>query len=228
MSTNNNSDLVAKALIEVGAFKVNTEDPYLLKSGIGSPLYCNCRDLYKFPKQQKLIMDCLADLVKEKYSGCEAIFGTAMSAISFGALVAERLELPFGFVREEAKDHGMNTKIEGPTNKGIKTVQVEDLITSGTSSLQPVMALKNNGADVLGVAGIVDNNFISSAKLIENNITYYTITTMSKIAHYAGEQGIITPEAYDKVLAYEKDPTDESWMSDIAKKKIEEKRLAKK
>jgi len=222
------SDVVAQKLIEAGAFKVNTEAPYLLKSGIGSPLYCNCRDLYKNPTEQKLIMDYLAKLIKEHYPTCEAIFGTPMSAISFGALVAERLGLPFGFVRDEQKDHGMNTKIEGPIEEGIKIVQIEDLISSGVSSAKPVITLKNAGANVLGIAGIVDNNFIPSSELIENKIEYHTITTMSKIAHYAGEQGIITEEAFDKVIAYENNPKDESWMSDIAKEKILQKRLAKK
>lgn len=88
------------------------------------------------------------------------------------------------------------------------------------------MALKEAGADVLGVAGIVDNNFISSTKLIENKIEYHTITTMSDVAHYAGEAGIITPDAFDKVKAYENNPKDESWMSEQAAKNIMKKRLA--
>lgn len=224
----NPSDVVAKKLIEANAFRVNTEDPYLLKSGIGSPLYCNCRDLYKHPAQQRLIMDYLAKLVEEYYPDCEAIFGTPMSAISFAALVAERLGLPFGFVRDEQKDHGMNTKIEGPINDGIKIVQVEDLITSGGSALQPIIALKNAGANVLGVVGIVDNNFIPSSQLIKNKVEYRTITTMSKIAHYAGEQGIITPDEFNKVMAYENNPKDESWMSPRAKEKIFQKRINQK
>jgi Orotate phosphoribosyltransferase len=223
-----NFDVVAQKLIETGAFKVNTEDPYLLKTGIASPLYCNCRDLYRFPEQQKLIMDFLAELVREYYPHCEAIYGTPMSAISFGALVAERLGLPFGFVREEQKDHGMNTKIEGPIDDGIRIVQIEDLITSGTSSLQSVMVLKNAGAEILGVASIVDNNFIKSSMLIVNNIEYHSITTMSKIAHYAGEQRIITAAMFDKVKSYESNPLDESWMSLEATEKIFQKRLIKK
>jgi len=214
------SDAVALALIEAGAFKVNTEDPYLLKSGIASPLYCNNRALYCFPEQQKLVMNYLAELVKEYYPMCEAIFGTPMSAISFGALVAERLHLPFGFYRNETKDHGLNNSMEGPKEAGTKAILIEDLITSGTSSLQSVSALSKNELDVLGVCGIVDNNFIDSTKLIENGIDYHTITTMSKIAHYAGEQGIITPAQYDQVLAYENNPHDESWMSKEAAEKI--------
>ncbi len=222
------SDAVAKALLEAGAFKVDTEDPFLLKSGIASPLYCNCRDLYKYPKQQELVMDYLAELVREYYPYCEAIFGTPMAAIPFGTLVAERLGLPLGFVRSEQKDHGLNTKIEGPIWEGMKAVEIEDLITSGTSSLQPVKALQENGVEVLGIGGIVDNNFIESTKLIENGTHYETITTMSKLAHYAGEQGIITPEAFDKVLAYENNPHDESWMSEEAALKIARKREARK
>ena len=220
----NPSNETAQKLIDAGAFRVNTENPYLLKIGIASPLYCNCRDLYKYPKEQRAIMDYLAELIKEYYPQCEAIFGTAMSAIPFEALVAERLGLPHGYVRQTQKDHGLNTSIEGPLHEGIKIVQVEDLITSGTSSLEPIMTLKENGADVLGVAGIVDNNFIPSAKLLENGVEYHTITTMSEIAEYAGEQGIITSDDYDKVKAYILDPKNESWMSEIAKANIARKR----
>ena len=221
------SDAVAQELIKAGAFRVNTEDPYLLKSGIASPLYCNCRDLYKYPSSQRIIMDYLAELVKEQYPDVEEIFGTAMSAISFGALIAERLGVPFGFVRDEQKDHGLNTKIEGIVTPGIKVVQIEDLITSGTSSLKPVMALKENGVDVLGIAGIVDNNFIESTKLIEAGIEYHTLTTMSKVASYAGNSGIITPDEFGKVQAYESNPKDESWMSKQAEEKIAQKRMVK-
>ncbi len=222
------SDAVALALIEAGAFKVNTEDPYLLKSGIASPLYCNNRALYCYPEQQELVMKYLAELVREYYPMCEAVFGTPMSAISFGALVARSLKLPFGFYRNEKKDHGLNNDIEGPKEEGTKTVLIEDLITSGTSSLQSISALRENRLNVLGVCGIVDNNFIESTKLIENGIDYHTITTMSKIAHYAGEKGIITPEQYDQVLAYENNPHDESWMSKEAAEKILIKRENKK
>lgn len=218
------SDAVALALIEAGAFKVNTEDPYLLKSGIASPLYCNNRALYCYPEQQKLVMNYLAELVKECYPSCEAIFGTPLSAISFGALVAERLNLKFGFRRPEQKDHGLNVEIEGPVEEGIRAVVIEDLITSGASSFQSVSELMEHNIDVLGVGGIVDNNFIDSTELVKNEIDYHTITTMSKIAHYAGEQGLITPEQYDQVLAYENNPKDESWMSEEAAEKIRIKR----
>lgn len=219
------ADVTAQKLIEAGAFRVNTEDPYLLKSGIAFPLYCNCRDLYKNPREQKIIMDYLAELIREYYPYCEAIFGTPMSAISFGALVAERLGLPFGFVRQTKKDHGLHTSIEGSVKEGLKVVQVEDLITSGTSSLDPVVQLKMAKLDVLGVAGIVDNNFVPSTKLIENDIEYHTITTMSQIAHYAGEQGIITRDQYAAVQAYENNPKDETWMSPEAAESIAKKRL---
>lgn len=218
------SDAVALALIKAGAFKVNTEDPYLLKSRIASPLYCNNRELYCHHKEQRIVMNYLAELIRQYYKECELVHGTAMSAISFGALVAERLGVDFGFVREEQKDHGLNTKIEGPLTEGLKTVVVEDLITSGTSSLKPVSELKKNNLNVLGVAGIVDNNFIPSTKLIENGIDYKTITTMSKIAEFAGRQGLISAEQFDKVLAYENNPHDESWMSKEAALKIALKR----
>lgn len=221
------SDDTALKLLSSEAFKVNTEDPFLLKSGIGAPIYCNCRDLYKHPAEQKAIMDNLAKLVHEFYPDVEAIYGTAMSAIGYGALIAERLGLPTGFVREQAKDHGIASVIEGPIWDGIKIVQIEDLITTGESSLKPIQALKGSGANVLGVAAIVDN-FAPSVKLIENNIEYHTLTTMGDICKYASEAGLITEDDYKKVAMYMANTTDESWMSEEAKEKIAAKRALRK
>ena len=217
------SDDTAKKLLESRAFKVDTENPFILKSGLAAPIYCNCRDLYKCPKQHKVIIDYLAKMVKEKYPDVEAIYGTAMSAISLGSLVAERLGLPYGYVREEAKDHGISNKIEGPIYDGIKIVQIEDLITTGQSSLKPITVLKEAGANVLGVAAIVDN-FAPSTYLIENGIEYHTLTTMAEIAKYAREQGIITPDDFGRVEAYMNNPKDESWMSKTAAEVVAKKR----
>lgn len=224
----NPSDVVAQKLIDARAFKVNTEDPFLLKSGVGAPIYLNNRDIYKTPYEQKVIMDYLAELVEQYYPDCEAIFGTPMSAISFGALVAERLGLPFGFVRPEQKDHGIATIFEGPKTEGLKIVQIEDLITSGESSLESIKPLQSAGMDVLGIGAIVDNDFVVSAKLMEYGIPYHTLTTMSKIVTYALEQGLITEEEIAKIWAYKRAPKDESWMSEAAAQKIMQKRLAKK
>lgn len=222
------SDIVAEKLLDAKSFIINTEDPFLLKSGVAAPIYMNNRDLYKYPKEQKVVMDYLAELVREYYPNAEAIFGTPMSAISFGALVAERLGLPFGFVRKEAKDHGIKTNIEGPVREGLKAVQIEDLITSGESSLEFVRPLQDAGVDVLGIAAIVDNDFVESKKLIEAGIPYHTITTGTKIAEYAAASGIILPEDVDKIKVYKNDAKDESWMSEEAKMRIEAKRLARK
>lgn len=214
-------------LLDASSFRINTEDPFLLKSGVAAPIYMNNRDLYKYPKEQRIIMDYLADLVRTYYPYAEVIFGTPMSAISFGALVAERLGLPFGFVRKETKPNGIKTNIEGPVEDGLKAVQIEDLITSGESSLEFVRPLKEAGLDVLGIAAIVDNDFVKSTKLIEAGIPYHALTTGTKIAEYAAESGIITPSDMEKILVYKNDSKDESWMSEDAKKRISEKRLAR-
>ena len=221
----NPSDVSAHELLNAGAFIINTEDPFLLKSGVAAPIYMNNRDLYKYPKPQRVIMDYLADLVRTYYPNAEAIFGTPMSAISFGALVAERLGLPFGFVRKETKDHGIVNKFEGPNEKGLKVVQIEDLITSGQSSLEFIKPLQEAGMNVLGIAAIVDNDFVRSTKLIEAGIQYHTLTTGTKIAEYAKEAGIISEEDLKKIAIYKNNANDESWMSDIASERIAKKRL---
>ena len=226
--TKSPSDITAQMLLDAKSFIINTEDPFLLKSGVAAPIYMNNRDLYKYPKEQKIVMDYLADLVRTYYPYAEAIFGTPMSAIGFAALVAERLNLPFGFVRKETKDHGLKTSIEGKVEKGIKAVQIEDLITSGESSLEFVRPLQDAGVDVLGIAAIVDNDFVESSKLIEAGIEYHSLTTGTKIAKYASDSGIILPNDVDKIMVYKNDPKDESWMSEEAKKNISAKRLARK
>ncbi len=223
----NPSDAVAHELLNVGAFIINTEDPFLLKSGVAAPIYMDNRILYQYPKEQKVIMDYLADLIRTYYPAAEAIYGTPMSAMAFGALVAERLGLKFGFVRKETKDHGIVNKIEGPTEKGLKVVQIEDLITSGQSSLEFATPLQKAGMDVLGIAAIVDNDFVKSTKLIEAGMPYHTITTGTKIAEYAREAGMISLEDLIKIAVYKNDAKDESWMSDIAAERIATKRLAR-
>lgn len=222
------SAVVAQELLDAKSFIINTEDPFLLKSGVAAPIYMNNRDLYKYPKEQRIIMDYLADLVRTYYPTAEAIFGTPMSAIAFGGLVAERLGLKFGFVRKEAKDHGISTNIEGPKDPGTKVVQIEDLITSGASSLEFIRPLKDANMDVLGIAAIVDNDFVESTKLIEEGIEYHALTTGTKIAEYAASSGIILPEDVGKIMVYKNNPKDESWMSDLAKERINAKRLARK
>lgn len=221
------SDVVAQELLDAKSFIINTEDPFLLKSGVAAPIYMNNRDLYKYPKEQRVVMDYLADLIRTYYPKAEAIFGTPMSAILFGGLVAERLGLPVGFVRKEAKDHGLKTTIEGPNDKGLKVVQIEDLITTGESSLEFIRPLQDAGIDVLGVAAIVDNDFVESEKLIEAGIEYHAITTGTKIAEYAAQAGIIAPSDIDKILVYKNNARDESWMSEKAKENIAAKRLAR-
>lgn len=221
------SDIVAQKLLDAKSFIINTEDPFLLKSGVAAPIYMNNRDLYKCPKEQRIVMDYLADLIRTCYPNAEAIFGTPMSAILFGGLVAERLGLPVGFVRKEAKDHGLKTTIEGPNDKGLKVVQIEDLITTGESSLEFIHPLQDAGIDVLGVAAIVDNDFVESEKLIEAGIEYQAITTGTKIAEYAAQAGIIAPSDIDKILVYKNNARDESWMSEKAKENIAAKRLAR-
>lgn len=221
------SDVVAQELLDAKSFIINTEDPFLLKSGVAAPIYMNNRDLYKYPKEQRVVMDYLADLIRTYYPNAEAIFGTPMSAILFGGLVAERLGLPVGFVRKEAKDHGLKTTIEGPNDKGLKVVQIEDLITTGESSLEFIRPLQDAGIDVLGVAAIVDNDFVESEKLNEAGIEYHAITTGTKIAEYAAQAGIIAPSDIDKILVYKNNARDESWMSEKAKENIAAKRLAR-
>lgn len=214
-----------KILVELEAFKLDLESPYLLKTGLATPIYCDCKKLYGYPEYQKKIMDYLTQLVIEHYPNCEAIFGTSMSAIPFGALVAERLNLPFGFVRDNEKYRELNREIEGPIESGMKVVQIEDFINYGFSSSYAINILQSCGVEVLGVVSIVDNDYIKNKKLIERKIEYYSLTTMSEIVKYASKTGIIIPTDYEIIMQYANNPKDESWMSEKAEGNVYEKRM---
>jgi len=148
------SEQTALALLKIEAVKLSPNDMFTWASGIKSPIYCDNRVILSFPEARSFVRDAFAELIKEKYPDTQVIAGVATGAIAVGVLVAEKLGLPFVYVRPGSKGHGLQNRIEGKLEKGSKTVIIEDLISTGGSSLSAAEALVEGGADVQGMCAV--------------------------------------------------------------------------
>ena len=188
---------VASALLEIGAIKLSPEKPFKWASGWLSPIYCDNRMSLSYPKARTLIKDCLVDSIKKNFPGVEAIAGVATAGIPQGALIAEVLNLPFIYVRPKPKDHGMENLIEGKVTPGQKVVVIEDLISTGGSSLKAVEALRDSKFEVLGMAAIFTygfeiaaKNFTDSKVILHSLSNYQTLVQEAAKGNYIQEKDI--------------------------------------
>jgi orotate phosphoribosyltransferase len=196
MVTNNNTlsveEQIASSLLEIGAIRLSPSKPYKWASGWLSPIYCDNRLSLSFPQSRTLIKNALVELIKEKFAGVEAIAGVATAGIPQGALIAEVLNLPFIYVRPKPKDHGMENLIEGKVTPGQRVVVIEDLISTGGSSLKAVEALRDSGFEVLGMAAIFTYGFDLAAKNFETSkVTLYTLSNYHALVKLAAAKGYI-------------------------------------
>jgi len=169
--------IIARQLLEISAVRLNVEQPFIWASGLRSPIYCDNRKILSYPKARKLIYESLAQLIGQHFPEVEVIAGIATGAIAHGALVAEAMGKPFIYVRSSAKSHGLANIIEGDLKAGARVVLVEDLISTGGSSLQAVEAVRKAGAEVMGLVAIFSYNFISTRRSFENaGCELYTLT----------------------------------------------------
>jgi orotate phosphoribosyltransferase len=159
--------IIARQLLEISAVRLNVEQPFTWASGWYSPIYCDNRKILSYPKARKLIYESLVQLIQEYFPTIEVIAGVATGAIAHGVLVAEQMEKPFIYIRSSAKDHGLGNIIEGELKPGARVVIIEDLISTGSSSLQAVDAIHKANAEVLGMAAIFSYNFISTRRNFE-------------------------------------------------------------
>lgn len=193
----------AESLLKIRAVYLRPEDPFTWASGIKSPIYCDNRIVLSYPEQRKVIEDGLTELIKREYPDVQAVFGTATAGIAHAAMVAERLGLPTGYVRGENKSHGRQNKIEGRINKGEKVVLVEDLISTGGSCLEAVGALREAGAEVLGVASIFTYNIGRGHENFKNaNCVYKSLCTLETLLDTAVEIGYITGGQKEEILKF--------------------------
>lgn len=209
----NFSEQTSRDLLSIGAVFFRPEEPFTWASGIKSPVYCDNRLTLTAPAVRGNIENALAQTVKELYPDCEVLMGTSTAGIAHAAITAHILGIPMGYVRSGNKDHGRNNRIEGKLEKGEKAVVIEDLISTGGSVIEVVDALRDAGADVLGIVSIFTYNMARGiAALRQADIENHSLTDFDTIAHVAADEGYIDAGSIEKLLAFRDNPSDESWI----------------
>ena len=205
--------LIAKDLLSIKAVFLRPEEPFTWASGIKSPIYCDNRLTLTAPAVRSDIENGLARLIQDKYPDVEVLMGTATAGIAHAAITAHILNLPMGYVRSGAKDHGRQNQIEGRLEPGQKVVVVEDLISTGGSVIEVVNVLREAGAHVLGIVSIFTYGMQKGLeRLKEARIENTSLTNFDTIVSVAAEEGYIAPEDVDRLIAFRNNPSDESWI----------------
>ncbi len=201
---------IAEYLLEINAVKLNPEHPFTWTSGWKSPIYSDNRMSLSHPVVRNYIKQQLGLLIKQHFAGAEAIIGVATAGIAPGALVADELSLPFGYVRSEAKKHGMGKQVEGDIPSTKKVVVVEDLVSTGKSSLQAVQTLREYGCEVLGMVSIFTYGFDAAKQAFEQaNCTYFSLSNYNSLIEVAIQKNIIAADQLGLLSEWRKSP--ESW-----------------
>ena len=205
--------LIAKDLLSIKAVFFRPEDPFTWASGIKSPVYCDNRLTLTAPKVRTDVEQGLAKLIKENYPDAEVLMGTSTAGIAHAAITAHILDMPMGYVRSGAKDHGRQNQIEGKLEKGQKVVVVEDLISTGGSVIEVVNVLREAGAEVLGIVSIFTYGMQKGIdRLNAADVKNISLTNFDVIAEVAAQEGYIKPEDIKKLIAFRNNPSDESWI----------------
>lgn len=206
-------NLIAKDLLKIKAVFFRPEEPFTWASGIKSPVYCDNRLTLTAPEVRTDVENGLASLIKENYPDAEVLMGTSTAGIAHAAITAHLLNMPMGYVRSGAKDHGRQNQIEGRLEKGQKVVVVEDLISTGGSVIEVVNVLREAGAEVLGVVSIFTYGMQKGIDRLEAaNVKNISLTNFDCIAEVAAEEGYIKPEDIKRLIAFRNNPSDESWI----------------
>jgi orotate phosphoribosyltransferase len=201
------SKITAEYLLQIKAIKLQPSNPFTWASGWKSPVYCDNRKTLSFPEVRSFIRDSFASVVGTLYPGAGLIAGVATGAIAHGALAADKLGLPFVYVRSEAKEHGLGNQIEGYYQKGQKVVVIEDLISTGGSSLNAVRALRNAGCEVLGMIAIFTYEFKKASDAFHNeNCTLNTLCNYSVLVDTALRTGYIGDSEVETLKKWRTDP----------------------
>ena len=204
---------IAKDLLSIGAVFFRPDEPFTWASGIKSPVYCDNRLTLSDVGVRLDVEEGLAEIIKANYPDAEALMGTSTAGIAHAAITAHLLSLPMGYVRGSAKDHGRQNRIEGKLEPGEKVVVVEDLISTGGSVLEVVDALREAGADVLGVASIFTYGMKKGLeRLAAANVRNVSLTNFDAVVRVAVEEGYIKETDEARLLKFRDDPSDESWI----------------
>ena len=204
---------IATDLLSIRAVYFRPEQPFTWASGIKSPVYCDNRLTLTAPAVRTHVEEGLAQLIRENYPDAQVLMGTATAGIAHAAITAHLLGMPMGYVRSGNKDHGMQNRIEGKLEKGAKVVVVEDLISTGGSVLEAVDALREAGAEVLGIVSIFTYGMKKGLdRMKEANVHNVSLTNFDCIAEVAAKTGYIRPADVARLLAFRRNPSDESWI----------------
>ncbi len=205
---NNTAQKTAELLLQINAIKLNTKNYFTWASGWKSPIYCDNRLILSFPPIRNYIRDEFAKQIEAKFGKPDVIAGVATGAIGIGILVAEELGLPFVYVRPEPKKHGRQNQVEGFLQKGQNVVVVEDLISTGGSSLLAVEALRNEGANVKGMAAIFTYGFdVSKDNFKKAKIDVYTLSDYSTLLAKAIEKQYVSEKEMESLVEWAKSPS---------------------
>ena len=205
----------AKDLLSIKAVFFRPEEPFTWASGIKSPVYCDNRLTLTAPEVRIDIEKGLAEVIRKNYPEAQVLMGTATAGIAHAAITAHLLDLPMGYVRSGAKDHGRKNQIEGRLEKGQKVVVIEDLISTGGSVIDTVNVLRAAGAEVLGVASIFTYGMKKGVeRLAAAGVKNISLTNFDVIAQVAAEEGYIRPEDIRRLIAFIDNPSDESWIKE--------------
>ena len=203
-----NEKAVAEKLLQVNAVSLSPDKPYTWASGWKSPIYCDNRRILSFTHVREFIKSEMCNLIFEKFPDANLLAGVSTAGIAWGALAADQLKLPFVYVRPKPKEHGLGNQVEGYFEKGQKTVVIEDLISTGKSSLQVVDALRNAGIEVLGMVSIFNYGFTAAKEAFDRaSVVYYSLTNYPTMISLAIEKGVVTPEQEGVLLKWQQDPS---------------------
>ena len=206
--------IIAKELLSIGAVFLRPEEPFTWASGIKSPIYCDNRLTLSAPSVREKIEAGLAEYVKKYYPDCEMLMGTSTAGIAHAAITATILGLPMGYVRGEAKTHGRTNRIEGRMPAGTRVVVVEDLISTGGSAIDVVEALREEGAEVLGIVSIFTYGMKKGLERIAAaNTVNHSLSNLDALVEVAAQDGYIAPEWKERILAFRDNPSDDSWIN---------------
>lgn len=204
-----NEKTVAEKLLQVNAVKLNPKEPFTWASGWKSPIYCDNRKLLGYPYVRDFIKSEMCNVIFEKFPDAELLAGVATAGIAWGAMASDQLKLPYIYVRPKPKEHGLGNQIEGYYEKGMKTIIIEDLISTGKSSLQVVDVVRNAGLDVIGMVSIFTYGFEAAATACSDaGVPTISLTNYPTLIELAIEKGTIDPEDQNTLLNWSKNPSE--------------------
>lgn len=204
---------IAKGLLSIGAVFLRPDEPFTWASGIISPIYCDNRLTLTAPQVRIQVEEGLAQIIREHYPECQVLMGTSTAGIAHAAITGHIMELPMGYVRSSAKDHGRTNQIEGKLSPGQKVVVIEDLISTGGSVLDTVKALRDAGAEVLGIASIFTYGMAKGIeRMAQAQIKNVSLCDLDTLVQVAAQENYIKQEDVQRLLAFRDNPSDEGWM----------------